>query len=296
MDWNSDGDADLISGDRNGYFNVWVWDDTGFVAYTQYQLTDSTPLNVGYNSYPTVIDWNGDGMKDLLLGCENGQVLLWSNVGSDTWPMFQDAETLEAGGEPLYQYRVNPFVIDLDRDGVNDLACGDGNGYVLFYRNTGTNSAPELAAAETLRSPAGLPVMSGGTAAYGSRCWFGYWDADTVPDILLSAYDGNVELFLGVLPVSVEEERTTRTPMAVRVGPNPTTGRSTSWCEAPASSDLVVCDNAGRVVRHLGVAVGDCAKVWDGRNDAGSEVNSGVYFCRLTGFGQAVSARIVVSR
>jgi len=295
VDWNSDGDADLISGDRNGYFNVWVWDDTGFVAYTQYQKTDSTSLNVGANSYPSVIDWNGDGKKDLLLGCENGQVLLWANVGADTWPMFQTAETLAADGDPLYQYRVNPFVFDLDRDGVNDLACGDGNGYVLFYRNTGTNSDPELAAAETLKTPRGLPVQSGGSV-YGARCWFGYWDADSLPDILLSAYDGYVELFRGVLPVGVEEGKPASASLALRAGPNPTTGRSTIWCEAPGSAELVVCDDLGRVVRHLGVFSGHDVQAWDGRDDSGAEVNSGVYFCRLTGSGQTVSGRIVLSR
>ncbi len=295
MDWNSDGDADLVSGDRNGYFNVWIWRDSAFEAHTQYLKTDSTPINVGYNSFPAVLDWNGDGKKDLLLGCENGQALFWPNVGADTWPMFQTAETLTAGGVPLYQYRVNPFVFDLDRDGVNDLACGDGNGYVLFYRNTGTNAAPDLAAAETLRTTDGLPVKPGGTA-YGARCWFGFWDGDPVPDILLSGYDGNVELFRGALPVGVEEERTTLTPMAVRVGPNPTTGRSTVWYAAPAGAELVVCDDLGRAVRHLGAVAVSGTLVWDGRNDSGRPVNSGVYFCRLTGSGQTASGRIIVSR
>ena len=295
MDWNSDGDADLVSGDRNGYFNVWVWRDTAFEAHTQYLKTDSTPINVVYNSFPAVLDWNGDGKKDLLLGCENGQVLFWPNVGEDTWPMFQTAETLAAGGEPLYQYRVNPFVVDLDRDGVNDLACGDGNGFVLFYRNTGTNSVPVLAAAETLRTPSGQPVQPGGSP-YGSRCWFGFWDADPIPDILLSAYDGNVELFRGVLPVGVDEARRMPVLSVFRAAPNPTTGRSTIWCAAPTSSDLVVCDEAGRIVRHLGLVLGSCTKVWDGRDDSGAEVNSGVYFGRLSGSDQAASARIVISR
>jgi hypothetical protein len=295
VDWNSDGDADLVSGDRNGYFNVWVWDDTGFIAYTQYQKTDSTPLNVGANSYPTVIDWNADGKKDLLIGCENGQVLFWPNLTSDTWPMFQTVETVAVGGDPLYLYRANPVVFDLDQDGVNDLVCGADAGYVLFYRNTGTNSEPDLAAAETLKTPRGLPVQSGGSP-YGSRCWFGFWDADSLPDILLSAYDGNVELFHGVLPVGVEEGKPALACLALRAGPSPTTGRTTIWCEVPASAELVVCDDLGRVVRHLGVTSGRSVRSWDGRNDSGAEVNSGVYFCRLTGSGQTASARIVLSR
>jgi hypothetical protein len=295
VDWNSDGDADLISGDRNGYFNVWVWRDTGFQAYTQYKKTDSVPLNVGANSQPTVIDWNGDSKKDLLLGCENGQVLFWPNVGEDTWPMFQTAETLEADGSPIYQYRANPFLFDLDRDGVVDLTSGDGNGYVLFYRNTGTNAAPVLAAAETLRTQAGQPVMASGYP-YGSRCWLGYWDADSGPDILLSAYDGYVELFRGAYPVGVGEARPEPSRFVLRVGPSPTTGRSVIRCEASSTADLVVCDNLGRAVRHLGAVTGSSVRVWDGRADSGTKVNSGVYFCRLTGSGQTASARIVVSR
>lgn len=296
MDWNSDGDADLISGDRTGYFNVWIWDDTGLVAYTQYKKTDSTPMNVGANSQPTVIDWNGDGKKDLLIGCENGQVFFWPNQTSDTWPMFQTAETVEADGNPIYHYRVNPVVFDLDRDGVTDLLCGENGGYVLFYRNTGTDSSPELATAETLKTARGEYVQSGGTYTSGSRCWFGFWDADSVPDILLSAYDGYVELFRGSWPVGVEEGRPVPARLVLGVGPNPTTGRSAITCEAPASANLVVCDNLGRVVRQLGVVAGSSVRIWDGRSDSGAAVNSGVYFCRLSASGQTATARIVVSR
>jgi hypothetical protein len=296
VDWNSDGDPDMVSGDRTGYFNVWVWRDTAFEAFLQYQKMDMTPLNVGANSYPFIIDWNGDSKKDLLVGCENGEVLFWRNMGFDTWPMFQEVETVAAGGVPLSIYRVNPVVFDLDRDGANDLLCGENGGYALFYRNTGTNADPELAAVETLRTTDGLPVKSGGTNPYGSRCWFGFWDSDTVPDMLLSAYDGNLELFRGQFLTGVEEQRSVPARLALRAGPNPTAGHTAIWCEAPASAELVVCDGVGRVVRHLGFVNGRGAYAWDGRNDSGAEVNSGVYFCRLTGSGQTVSGRIVLSR
>ncbi len=295
MDWNSDGDADLVSGDRNGYFNVWVWRESAFEAHTQYLATDSTPINVGYNSFPAVLDWNGDGKKDLLLGCENGQVLLWRNVGEDTWPMFESAETLAAGRVPLYQYRVNPFVVDLDCDGVRDLACGDGNGYVLFYRNLAGDSNPVLTAGETLRTAGGEPVTSGGTV-YGSRCWFGFWDGDTVPDILLSAYDGTVELFRGTFPVGVEEGKPAPGRLALRARPNPFAGRALIAFGAAGGAELVICDNLGRVVRHLGVVRGDGEQAWDGSDDAGRRVSVGVYVLRLAGSGQAATARIVVGR
>jgi hypothetical protein len=295
VDWNSDGDADLISGDRSGYFNVFVWDDTGLVAYKQYKKTDSTPMNVGANSQPFALDWNGDGMKDLITGCQNGDVQFWPNLTADSWPMFERPGPVLAAGEPIMMYRVNPVVFDLDCDGVNDLLCGENDGYVHFYRNAGSNEFPDLLAAETLKTVSEQPVRASGTSA-GSRCWFGFWDSDTVPDILLSAFDGNLELFRGVFLTGVEERTSTPVRLALRVGPNPTAGRSMISCEAPARSELVVCDNLGRVVRHLGVLTGRSVQAWDGRNDSGAEVNSGVYFCRLTGCGQAATARVVLSR
>ncbi|MEO0080015.1 MAG: VCBS repeat-containing protein, partial [candidate division WOR-3 bacterium] len=110
MDWNSDGQPDLVSGDRNGYFNVFIRDDTVLHAYYQYRLLDSTILNVGNNSQPTVADWNGDGKKDLILGTETGYIHFYPNLTSDTWPMFQDYSYVEANGAPIYLYRVNPYM------------------------------------------------------------------------------------------------------------------------------------------------------------------------------------------
>jgi hypothetical protein len=295
VDWNSDGDADLISGDRSGYLNVFVWDDTGLVSYKQYKKTDSTPLNVGANSQPFTLDWNGDGMKDLITGCQNGDVQVWRNVTSDTWPMFERPEPMMAAGEPINIYRVNPVIFDLDCDGLNDLLCGANDGYVRFYRNIGSNEFPDLQAAETLKTVSEQYVQASGTAV-GQRCWFGFWDSDTVPDILLSAYDGTVELFRGVFLTGVEERTPTPVCLALRVGPNPSAGRSMIACEAPTRAELVVCDNLGRVVRHLGVLSGRSVQTWDGRSDSGAELSSGVYFCRLTGSGQTATSRIVVSR
>ena len=47
---------------------------------------------------------------------------------------------------------------------------------------------------------------------------------------------------------------------------------------------LVIYDVSGELVRVLAneaFAAGAHTHVWDGRNDAGSPVSSGVYFCKL---------------
>ena len=49
-----------------------------------------------------------------------------------------------------------------------------------------------------------MAIVPRGTA-YGSRVGLCYWNADEVPDFLLSGYDGNVDLYLGVEMTGVEE-------------------------------------------------------------------------------------------
>ena len=53
---------------------------------------------------PTVADWNGDGVKDLIVGHfagNDGNVKLFVNHGTDAAPMFKRAIPLEAGGKPI---------------------------------------------------------------------------------------------------------------------------------------------------------------------------------------------------
>jgi hypothetical protein len=53
---------------------------------------------------PSVTDWNGDGMKDLIVGHftgKDGNMKLFLNQGTDSAPVFKSAIALEAGGKPI---------------------------------------------------------------------------------------------------------------------------------------------------------------------------------------------------
>ncbi len=53
-------------------------------------------------SIPHVCDWNGDGMKDLLVGVFfDGNVHLFLNQGTDENPVFGEGTLLSADGEPI---------------------------------------------------------------------------------------------------------------------------------------------------------------------------------------------------
>lgn len=283
MDWNSDGLDDIVSGDRNGFFNVFTRNaDSTLTAHYQYRLADSTILTVGYNSQPAVVDWNGDGMKDLLLGTETGYIRFYPNIGTDTWPMFQLYENVNAGGAAIYYNRVNPYVFDLDRDGVLDLVCGANDGYVRFFRNSGTNALPILEAPESLRTSTGTLIQPQPPYVYGSRCGFGYWDSDSLPDFLMSGYDGMVMLYLGTPFTGIEERNTT--PEARRSTPGATVVRGVLNLGPQLTADgsrPELLDAAGR-------------KAFDlkpGPNDL-SRLAPGVYFARS---GER-TARVLVCR
>ncbi|MBM3314413.1 hypothetical protein FJY71_01030 [candidate division WOR-3 bacterium] len=59
------------------------------------------PINVGYggNASPFMVDWDGDGKQDLLLGQYNyGKVRFYPNVGTNFDPVFADYTFLQADG------------------------------------------------------------------------------------------------------------------------------------------------------------------------------------------------------
>jgi len=100
------------------------------------------------------VDWDGDGKMDLLVGEIGGRVYLLRNDSTAKKLAFAKEQQLEAGGKPLLVAGdAGPFACDWDGDGKIDLLVGAGDGSVWFYRNTGTSTAPKLAAGVQLVGP-----------------------------------------------------------------------------------------------------------------------------------------------
>jgi hypothetical protein len=62
------------------------------------------PIDVGeLTGYagPAVLDHDGDGLPDLLVGSFSGRILVHRNVGSRREPVFAEGVFLQAAGEPL---------------------------------------------------------------------------------------------------------------------------------------------------------------------------------------------------
>ncbi len=62
---------------------------------------EAIDIQVGH-LVPCVADWNGDGLKDLIVGqFTGGKIRLYLNKGSDSEPVFGDFEFLKAGGSEI---------------------------------------------------------------------------------------------------------------------------------------------------------------------------------------------------
>lgn len=66
-----------------------------------YIQNEGVPLSVDRHSAPTVVDWNNDGRKDLLVGEFSGHIWLFLNVGTDAAPVFSGGSMVTADGVPI---------------------------------------------------------------------------------------------------------------------------------------------------------------------------------------------------
>jgi hypothetical protein len=105
--------------------------------------------------------------------------------------------------------------------------------------------------------------------------------------IVLSAADGATIPVEYEVPTAVEQEIRAPGEAGLRLSfPNPFNGQTTLSFSlaAPGPASLAIYNLAGQVVRVLVeemLPAGEHRVVWDGRNEAGQEVGSGVYMYRL---------------
>lgn len=172
IDWNGDGDLDLICGDEDG--RVAFIENTGklsadrvplFLA-PRYFRQEAADLKFGALSTPCGYDWDGDSDWDLICGNSAGYVAFIENLSGPgvACPTWAEPKRLEAGGETL-RIMAGPngsiqgpaeakwgyttvSVADWDGDGLPDILANSIWGKVVWYRNMGTRGSPKLAAAQ----------------------------------------------------------------------------------------------------------------------------------------------------
>ena len=171
VDWDGDGDLDIICGDEDG--RVAFIENTGRRAkgmpvfeQPRYFRQEADQLSFGCLSTPWGVDWDGDGDTDLLAGDSLGHIAFIENLsgaGAAT-PKWAEPKLLESGGRPIHIQAGEKGSIqgpierkwgytvlsaaDWDGDGLPDVMVNSILGDVVWFRNVGTRTKPALAPME----------------------------------------------------------------------------------------------------------------------------------------------------
>jgi len=143
--------------DWNGHVLWWpnlgtkMWPE---FRYCRFVFSDQQPLDAGISAAPKVVDWDGDGLKDLLVGTHWNRLLFYRNTGSNRERRLVYGGVVEIDGKPLElplrplergspdilrrDYYSVPETVDRNGDGDVDLLVGGYiMGLIFFYENQG---------------------------------------------------------------------------------------------------------------------------------------------------------------
>ncbi|MHB8973380.1 MAG: FG-GAP repeat domain-containing protein [Pirellulaceae bacterium] len=181
IDWDRDGDVDLICGDEDG--RVAFLEHTGRVNNgvpellpPKYFQQRAQYVKCGALITPVSVDWDADSDEDLICGNTAGYLAFIENLDGGAPPRWAPPRRLAADGQPI-RLQAGPNgsiqgpceakwgyttlnVADWNHDGRLDIVANSIWGKVVWFENVGTPGQPQLKSA--------VPV-------------FVDWPADTVP-------------------------------------------------------------------------------------------------------------------
>ncbi|MFC6231205.1 FG-GAP repeat domain-containing protein [Paenibacillus allorhizosphaerae] len=205
VDWNNDGVVDFVARyTLRLYLNTGTndkpsWKDTGEIQAGGSGITGNFSSYTNWNTIQSpsiqMVDWDGDGKRDLLLGMVDrtgvtgnskqvyryGSIWFFKNIGTDDAPAFASGQILQSGGADINTpYRVQIQAVDWDGDGDLDIVYADYRGHVYWIENTGTAASPVLAPPALLVDTG---IVTTALSVYDA-------DGDGDLDLLLGSTDG----------------------------------------------------------------------------------------------------------
>lgn len=175
VDWDNDGDEDIVAGNSAGYITLIenkgggaspVWAAPKFLksdgrvirvqAGPNGSIQGPCETKWGYTTL-SVADWDGDGLKDLIVNSIWGKVEWYPNKGTAKSPNLGKPQPLKVAWEgnvpkPKWtwwnpqpnelapQWRTTPFAVDWNKDGLMDLVMLDHEGYLSFFERFRKNN------------------------------------------------------------------------------------------------------------------------------------------------------------
>lgn len=217
VDWEGDGDQDLVVGIgdwseyvwdqaydaqgrwRNGPLHGWVYlieNINGSYSDTPVKIkAGRSPVDVFGWPSPNFADFDGDGDLDLLCGEFLDGFTYFENIGTRSKPLYASGQRLYGrDGHPLKMHvqMITPTAIDWDKDGDVDLIVGDEDGRVAFVENISSTGAtiPEFKQPVYFQQEADTLKFGALATPFAHD-----WDGDGDEDILCGNTAGEIAVF-----------------------------------------------------------------------------------------------------
>ncbi|MFN0189243.1 MAG: T9SS type A sorting domain-containing protein [Bacteroidia bacterium] len=199
FDVDKDGLLDIVAG-NDSYYNpnpnlaysrLAYFKNIGTSTQPMFTLVTDDWLNLSsitqYGLFPSFGDLDGDGDEDLLLGNADGTLIYYSNTAGVglpcnfvfTSPQYQG---IDIGSNSA------PQIIDVNRDGKNDLLVGERSGVLNYFENSGSSVNPVFSTNNPNFGNLNV-IMSGAIAGYSSPLLF---DNNGIYEMLVGSDNGTI--------------------------------------------------------------------------------------------------------
>ena len=212
-DFDNDGDLDLLCGEFIDSFTY--FENTG--SRQQPVWSDGRKLTSGDRVFRVALcmfqfvamDWDDDGVLDLVIAEEDGRVSWAKGTGVDPGgtPQFQTPKYFQQEAQYVkFGVLSTPYVFDWDNDGDQDILSGNTAGEIGFIENLGGDPIRWQKPRRLHSGDRPIQIQAGPNGSIqgpAEKKWgyttlsVGLWDDDGIPDILVNSILGEPLVYLG---------------------------------------------------------------------------------------------------
>lgn len=199
FDVDKDGLMDILSGNDSyyhpnpnlAYSRIAYFRNIGTLTQPMFTLITDDWLNLSaitqYGLYPTFGDMDGDDDEDLLIGNADGTLIYYTNTAGVGLPCNFIFASPQYQGIDIGN-NSTPQIIDVNRDGKNDLLVGERSGVVNYFENLGTSTNPVYTSNNPNFGNVNV-IMAGAIAGFSSPLLF---DNNGVYEMLVGSDNGTI--------------------------------------------------------------------------------------------------------